>query len=302
MSGLCNPLSPDAQKVLVRVPLVSPYAFQWILANNPRDDIGDNVIFVHEPRAVDLGLNGAVIHTGTERLAQNPPLGKWHHVQIDVPGELATAADTEPPEPPEVQSTGNRSTLLKARITLDLGTARQRQFDFDIGAGVEFDVACYAVSRVEVLIPDPRVAIDNAPPPEGQAGPFQLSTVLTTTIYWQLYGRSPIQPLTYTVPAVAAEGTLFVPRQPTAVAITGGIDAVAAAAGEVVVDFLYVPDGFRQAQYSAPASFFVLDQVAIPAGSSRFPRTVIPGNANAFRVRFEGGAATQASLIQVLSP
>ena len=290
--GICNPLTPDAYKYLVRIPLVSAFAFQWILANQGRLDLGDSVDYI-KALVATRGANGAVIHAGTERLGQNAPFGKWHHISIEVDGELLYDATTDPRlEASEVQSTGNRSSLLKARITLDLGNGRQRDFDFDIGAGVEFDVACYAVSKLEVLIPDPRVAVPNDPPPvPPPAVALQSATVLTSTIYLATQQSHVAQPLTYTVPLIIANdpGAAFVPRVPDSVEVTGGTDEFIATAGGAIIDFLYRPGGLRQVEYAtsprAPASFFVLDQIALPAASTRFPRVLIPGNANAFRVR-----------------
>ncbi len=306
MTAPCNPLTPDAQKALVEVPEVNPFAFQWILANNRRDDdVGSNVTFVKAPRSLHQGLNGAVIHMGTERLAQNPPLGKWHHVSMDVAGELMTDAGATPPATSDVQSIGNRSSLLKARITLDMGTGRQRDFDFDIGAGVEFDVACYAVSKIEVLIPDPRVAIPTDPPFQPTLPTQQLSTVLTSTIYFLLYGTHQRAPVTYTVPAIitGAPGDMFIPRQPDAVALSFCVDSVAVLAGDFTVDFIYVAGGLPQATYVAPGAFTVVSQVSTPAGFSCVPQTLIPGNANAFRVRrFDGALSPRLSIIQVLNP
>jgi hypothetical protein len=301
----CNPLSPDAQKVLVRVPLVNPGAFRWILANDPRDEIADEVSFLHAPTTT-RGGNGALIHSGTERLAQNPPLGKYHYVSIEVDGEIAYDIGEAPVfepllQPPVVQSTGNRSSLLKARITLDMGTGKQRKFDFDIGAGVEFSVAAYAISKIEVLIPDPRVSIPAEPSPEGDTGPFQLATVLTTTAYFTQQSARQKNPLTYTVPAALNVNLteFFVPRVADSVAIEAG----AFEGTSIVVDFLYVPPGFREASYTAPASYYVLDSAQPPTATSRIPRTLIPGNANAMRVRRTGGPAGSqvVNLIQVLN-
>ena len=302
--GICNPLSPDAMKYIVRVPLVSAYAFEWIKANNPRDGIGDSVDFV-KSLTTNRRNNGAIIHEGNERVAQNSPYGKWHHVSIEVDGELMLDAAAALPEPPQIQSLGNLSSILKARITLDLGNARVRTFDFDIGAGVEFEVAAYNVQEIEVLIPDPRVNIPFEPPVGGSdPGPQQLATVLTSTVYFTTYSGRQHNPLVYTTPVVLTvnDAVWFVPRVSDSIELSGGVDDIAVAAGDVIVDFIYVPRQLRAVTPTAPPAFFILDQIALEAGSSRFPRVLIPGNANAFRVRRAFGTpSTTVNLIQVLN-
>lgn len=294
--GNCSPLTPDAYKVIVRVPLVSPYAFRWMLGNDPRDDVSDTITYVRDPSTVGkLGLNGAVIHQGTERLFANPASGKYHHVSVSVDGEVAYPLSVEELQPPQVQSVGNRSSLLKARITLDLGNARRRTIDFDIGAGVEFTVSCYSISSLEVLIPDPRVEIPNELGPQGDQGPFQLATVLTSTIYFTQWSSGPKNPLTYTVP-LSFGGTIteaFVPRAADSVLVTAGTTPGSA----VSVDFLYVPPGFREVAYAAPTSYYILDSVTLLPGQSRLQETTIPGNTNAYRVRGD----SFVNIVQILN-
>lgn len=305
----CNPLNPDAMKVIVRSPIASPYAYRWILANDRRLALGDSVDFVAEPQTIAQTLNGAQIATGTDHVTANQPYGKVHHVSIAVDGELLDPIGSEIRQPPEVSALGNRSSLLKARITLGMGNARIRKFDFDIGAGVEFDVKAYKIKNIEVLIPDPRVPILNAellvPPPSQPEG--QLSTLLTTTTYFTTIATGQHNPLTYTVPLILAgeeQASWMVPRVADSVAVTGGVNAFDdAASGGVIVDFIYVTGGLREVVFGPPfPNFSILDQVALPAGSSRLPHTLIPGNANAFLVRrtFET-ASTLVNVVQVLN-
>ncbi len=297
--GICNPLSPDAYKYIVRVPLVSVYAFQWVLANQPDDGNGSSVDYVKSQRTTRRN-NGAVIHEGTERLAQNTPMGKWHHVSIEVAGELMTDVDTEVLEPPLVQSTGNKSSLLKGRITLDMGNARIRKFDFDIGAGVEFDVVCYSVQKIEVLIPNPLVEIPAEPEAGGTiTGPQQTATVLTTTVYMTHGSCCSQQPLSHTTPLFlvsAGDDTWFVPRTADSIEIAAGTTS-----DDIVIDFIYVPTGFRDASQVAPTGFFILDNI-LPGllMPTRVAQVPIPGNANAYRVRLTG-ATTFVNLVQILN-
>lgn len=306
MSSPCNPLSPDAYKWWLTLPLVSPYAFRWIPANDPRvQPASGDLFFVKEASPSATSGNGAIIHFGDQRLGQNTPFGKWHHVSITVNGELAVPVADAPPEPPEIQSTGNFASLLKARITLGMGAARVREFEFDIGAGVEFDVAAYSVNKIELLVPDPRVVIPGEPPPVGDdPGPLQLGTVLTPTVYFTTQSGRQHNPLTYTVPVVlsAAAPGWIIPRVRDSVFISAGTDEFQDLAGGAFLDFLYVPGGLREATFGPFPPFFVLDTIALPAGSTRFPQTIIPGNANAFAVRraFES-ADTVINVVQILN-
>jgi hypothetical protein len=307
----CDPLNPDAYKVIVRVPIVSPYAFQWILANDRRLMLGDSVDYVSTPQTIKQTLNGAQISLGNDHVNANQPYGKVQHVSIAVDGELADPIGSPLREPPEVGAIGSRSSLLKARITLGMGTARRRWFDFDIGAGVEFDVKAYKIKNIEVLIPDPRVEIPtlaDAPQPTPPATAFtegQLSTVLTTTTYFTTHSTGQHNPLTYTTPIIlnGAFSEAFVPRVADSVEVTGASsdDGLGAGLG-LFYDFLYVPDGIRLATYTAPPSYAVLDSMRLPTGFTTFPRQLIPGNANAFRVRRTPGSPNfMTNLIQVLN-
>ena len=288
----CNPLTPDARKVIVRSPLVtSPYTFRWIRPNEQAEGNIGTVDYVKVPGPQAQRLNGAVIHDGTPRIGQNPPMGKWHHVSIAVNGELLIDAELPPPNSPDVVApAGNLSSLLKARIRLAMGTGRERTFDFDIGAGVEFDVACYAVNLLEVLIPDPTLEVPNAPIAQGSPpAAFQLASVITPTIYFTPQLPEGFrQPLTYTVPTVLSadpNDNFFIPRVAGAIEIEVGVNDTQAAVDGLIVDFLYVPPVVPVATFVAPASFFLLDSVGLAASSRRIPRILIPDTANAFRLR-----------------
>ncbi len=304
----CNPLTPDARKVIVRSPLVtSPYTFRWIRPNEQTEGSIGSVDYVKVPGPQANRLNGATIHDGTERIAQNPPMGKWHHISISVDGEIMIDAELPPPNPPQVVApAGNLSSLLKARITLAMGTGRMRTFDFDIGAGVEFAVACYAVNVLEVLIPDPTLSVPNAPAAQGSPPvAFQLASVITPTIYFTVVGHKERHPLTYTVPTVLSadpNDEFFIPRVADSIEIEVGVDETQAGADGLIVDFLYVNPVLPVATYTPPASFFVLDSVGLAGSSRRIPRTLIPGNANAFRLRRTFATdETVVGLIQVLN-
>ena len=306
MNARCNPLSPDAYKWICYLPIFSVYAYQWIPANQPTIPESGDLLFVKEASPSNTSGNGAIIHFGTQWIGQNAVMGKWQHVSIHVNGELALPVGSPEPPPHVVQSTGNRSSALKARITLGMGAARIREFEFDIGAGVEFDVACLAINKLELLVPDMRVDIPVEPPPVGEdPGPLQLATVLTPAIYFTTISGRQHNPLTYTVPVVmsADAPSWLIPRVRDSVAITGGTDEAGLLAGGIIVDFVYVPGGVQQTTSGPPfPPFFVLDQVALPPGSTRIPQTLIPGNANAFIIRrtFETDDNV-VNLVQVLN-
>lgn len=311
--GICNPLSPDATKYIVRSPLASPGAFRWILPNQPRsaNPIG-GVDYVASSMPTRRA-NGAIIHDGSQGVAQNGLYGKWHHVSIEVDGELMIDAALPPPDPPAVQDAkGNQSSLLKARIRLGMGNSRVREFDFDIGAGVEFDVACYSVLSIEVLIPDPEEGGSFDPPFTDESGvpitapALQLATVLSPTVYYTTYSGRQHNPLTYTTPTLldATNPVWLIPRVSESVAITGGINAIAAAGSTVLVDFVYVPSLLSEVLPGSTGfpPFFILDTVAVPTGSSRIPQSLIPGNANAFLVRRTiETTSTLVNVVQVLN-
>lgn len=303
----CNPLSPDSMKYLVRVPLISPYAFRWILPNTPQDgDIG-SVDYVKQITPATR-KNGAVIHEGNERVAQNSPFGKWQTIGIEVDGELMVAASNPEPDLTLVQSTGNRSSLLKARATLDLGNARTRSFDFDIAAGVGFAVPAYSVQKLEVLVPDPRVEIPFERDPVGvDPGPLQSATVLTTSAYFTAQQPNTRSILTYTTPIfiTAADATWFVPRAQESVEIQLALNTFTVGTSIVLLDFLYVPEGIREATQVAPTTFFLLDQLTLDVlgGPSRSMKVAIPGNANAYRLtRSVVTPFTFVNVIEFLEP
>jgi len=311
--GICNPLSPDSYLYLVRVPLVSPYAFRWVLQEPRTPELG-SLTFVKDssPSAPHSG-NASILHMGDERVAQNSPFGKWQHISMSVDGEVAHPVDESVLSPSAIRTRGSRSSLLKARLTLAMGTSRVRYIDFDVSAGVEFDVAAYSVQKIEVLVPDPRVDIPNEPDPIGDdPGPLQLETLLRSSVYFTLGSARQHNPLTYTVPVILAgeaQASWLIPRVADSVDVTGGIDAIAADGATVMLDFVYVPDwatapnGVAEVLFGPPfPPFFVLDTVVVPTGSSRFPRTTIPGNANAFLVRRTiESDDTYVSVVQILN-
>lgn len=302
----CSPLSPDAYVYLVRLPLASPYATEWIVANDPRLGLGDDVVYVDQPGTPKLSGNGGVIHFGDQGLAQNPPMGKFHYVSLAVGGELMLPVDEAPPNAATVRSAGGRSSILKCRATLGLGNARVDAFDFDIGAGTEFTIAAYAINKLEVLVPDPRVDIPDALPPVGDdPGPLQLATVLTATVYQTQ--QSPIgqhSPLTYGVPVILSANNTqaFVPRVPKSQQITAIVDEIDAAAAGVTVEFIAVPGGLLATSYVAPPTYFVVGQATLRPSESVIPQTMIPPTANAYRVtRTFGTDETLVNLIQILN-
>ena len=304
-------LTPDARMNRVRSGRASPYTFRWVLANQRGQGVATvgAVDWVSGRAQSFIGADGARIHDGTSRLAQNTPIGKWHHVSVEVDAEVFTPLDEAPLNPTQIRQQGNRSSLLKARIEVALGTARIRTFDFDIGSGVDLDVAAHAINWIEVLVPDP--AEDARPPsdpqPVGAAlGERKIESVLTTTAYFTTGSPAQRQPLTYTVPVYLSNGNqetiMYLPRVSASIEVELVTDEQQAAADGIIVDFIYVPNVLPAATYIQPSSYFILSSVGLPRNSHRIPRTSIPDGCNAFRVsRLFGSDDTSSSLIQILN-
>lgn len=306
----CPPPCPlqNAFKYLVYAPSANPFAYRWIPAMERAFDLIGQVSYVDAPRSI-MGSTGAQIHPGDNMTTVDQSAtscGIWHHISISVPGEVATPVGQEQPQAPEVQSTGNFSSMLKARIVLDLGNARQRTFDFDIGAGVEFDVKAYWVNEIKVLIPDP-----NDPPPSLPdvivEDPHQLATVLTTAVYAASVPQGYKMPLTYSqlfllAPGDAAE--VFMPVMPDAREVAFYTSESQVAAGGALLEFIYLFENLREPVFNtfAPSDFVRVGSVVLPAGASNTDRVLIPGQANAMRItRTFGSDNTAVNVVQVLN-
>lgn len=299
--------SPDCEVRVARVPLVSPYAFQWIPVNDPSipesGSLERATQIANQPRI----CNTSEIHEGDVGFAQNVPMGKWHHISIEVDGELAFPADDLAPiDACNVPVFGMRSSMLKARVKLRMAAGCTRFFDFDIDAGVEFDVAAYSVDGITLLIPDPRVEIPNELPPVGvDPGPLQLVSKFTSTVYFT--PKDPqgyAEPLTYTVPFVLGVGQeMFVPRTADAQFVRAVVDGSFGGLGSIAVDFIHVPGELQQATYVAPPTFFPgLGTLTIGPAETVSEQPQIPGMVNAFRIRRTDEAPLIAgSLIQILN-
>jgi hypothetical protein len=158
MNMTVHPPMPSGFDYLIVSPSANPFLLRWGLpTQNMRGGVaGSGFKMVTAPRSNTPMHGGHSIHPG-DQTANPGPVGVWHHISIE-PKELLVPLGTSIDDVIDatvVESRGNRASILKARIKLSMGNARTRDFDFDIGAGVEFDVRCQAVLGIDALVPDP---------------------------------------------------------------------------------------------------------------------------------------------------
>lgn len=295
-------LLSDAYSHFVLAPSANPYAYRWIPVATPIRDSRAGIGFisyVDSPRSIARQV-GAAIHPGNnpedERVRIEPGV---HHVSIS-PLELAVpASEVNDSLPTRVKSEGNTASMLKGRITLALTNSRQRVFDFDIGAGVEFNVWAQSVQKIEVLIPDPEFppVVDGLIPED-----MQLATVLTTAVF---RCQLPVarMPLTYSIALTLVAEPAIVPVVAAARDVAIYTDESDVEAGGVIVEFLYVFGGIPEVVYGPIAEpVAVLGTLVLPADATHIPATLIPGQTNAFRItRTLGSDETVVNVVQVLN-
>ncbi len=302
-----HPPLPSAFDILVVAPVANPFLLEWVPPGERRQGpivAGSGYHDVVHPRLGTSQLRGYSLHPGDQ--TNNPqPVGTWHHVSIE-PRESYPPLGTTLAQPggidaSAVESLGNAASILKARIKLAMGNSRTRSFDFDIGAGVEFDVRCYAVLGIDVLIPNP-----NGPGgvPEDLA-PYltALATIFTTTVYCSASNSHHRHPLTYTQSfTLAGEFTdvAAMPVMPAAREAQLLLESAAVAAGAELI-FGFTPTNPIDPTVIAPVFPYVeVGSVAVPAGGSVTPLTLIPGDANVLVIRGVAGAAL-ATIVQALN-
>lgn len=309
-------LARDARKARVVSGAAVPSIFRWVQPNvplptsPPTPGIG-SVDWVSGTIGNQIQrLNGAVIHDGTTRLIAREALaGRWQHVSVSVNGELWTPLADEPLTASRIQQAGQLASALKMRMQIAMGDARPRAIECDVGAGFQADICCYGFNSIEVLVPDPSedARPDPAPSPVGDTLPdLKIESVITVAAYCTAgVPQGFRQPLIWSCP-VYLDGNqteFFVPRQRGAIEIEAVTMDQQAAADGLLVEFLSVPgaDLLPFATYTAPPSYFVVGAIGVPGGQHRIPRTLIPADANAFRVTESvGDDDTIANLIQVL--
>lgn len=307
--GGCNmPLSriSEAYEVLV-IGIANPFALNWVPPNMIIGGTPAGEVFPLG-RTIPLPNLSSVIHPGNGG-ATTIDNSHWHHISIGVDGEFIFPFDAQPDNVDRIaQSNGNRSTLLKARVTLAMGNSRTRFFDIDIGAGVEIDVKCRAVAAVEALVPDP-TSIPTIVPEgfEAPPGGSQFAVAVTTTVttcsapkvhracakYSQAFFIDPT--------ATPTQANGLMPIFPDAQEIQLFASDVIAAAGSVTGQFFYlldqlVPSYITMAPPPPPAA--PMGDIVSAAGQANTIVDMIPGNANAIVV--SRGAATDNTTINVV--
>lgn len=294
-----HPPLPSAFDYLVLAPSANPFLLRWAPPGTRQGQspvIGSGYDQVRAPRTVEM-RGGYSMHPGDQ--TENPqPVGTWHHVSIEPreamlpPGTSIVGIDAS-----AVESRGNRASMLKSRIKIAMGNGRTRDFDFDVGAGVEFDVRAYAVLGIDALVPDPDGG--GLTPEEVSSNPFALGTIFTTACYCASSNSHEKNPLTYTQSFLVGETGLTMPVMPIAREVYFLIDNVDAA--PLTLDFIY---GFTNPILPANATptfpFVELGSVTIPAGSTTSPTVMIPGDANAMVLSAPGGQAI-VTIVQILN-
>jgi len=240
---------------------------------------------------------GWSLHPGDQ--TENPqPVGVWHHVSIE-PREamLPVGTTIQGIDTSAIESRGNRASMLKARIKLSMGNGRTRDFDFDVGAGVEFDVRCYAVLGIDALVPDP--AGGGLVPEDIAANPFALGTIFTTAVYCGASNSHEKNPLTYTQSFIVGVGPngLTMPVMPTARSVIVMINTGA----PLEIDFVYIfANPILPSNDSPTAPFVSIATLTIDGAATTSPIVPIPGNANAMVVSSPEGQ-TQVTIVQILN-
>jgi len=292
-----HPPLPSAFDYLVVAPLANPFLLRWA---PPGDRLGQSPVAgsgyaqVVAPRTMPM-RGGWSMHPG-DQTENSQPVGTWHHVSIE-PREamLPVGTTIEGVDASAIESRGNRASMLKARIKLSMGNTRTRDFDFDVGAGVEFDVRCYAVLGIDALVPDP--AGGGLTPEDVTANPFALGTIFTTAVYCASSNSHEKNPLTYTQSFLVGETGLTMPVMPAAREVIVMSDTV----GPLEIDMVYAfTNPILPANETPAFGFVTIATLTIPAGSTTSPIIPIPGNVNAFVVNPLEGSA-QITIVQILN-
>lgn len=297
--GGCNmPLSAlsESQEYLV-LGFANPYATNWIPATIEQVwALG---------KTTPLPNVGAILHGG-DGGRRTDDIERWHHISISVQGEVIWR--TELGRPANVDrvatSIGTPSTMLKARITLNLGNSRNREFDCDIGAGVELDVKCRSVVSVIPLVPDP----DSLPEtfPENLQPGFEFAVAVTTCVTCGTAPQGYRCPVTFTQPFffVGTQIVGFMPVMPEAQEVQVFCIRDDPAGGTVSVGFMTVlpagqPVPVRTA-YGPPGNFVIQSAVRSGPNLSATDRVVIPDTCNALLIGSDSAETNSMDVVQIL--
>ncbi len=290
-------------------PRANPFALNWFPVT-PQDAPTAQVLTVDQRNLQQLGDG---LHPGDTADTEDGPEGLFHHISIEPLGEVLFPFGTPHPDPVITQQVGNAATLLKARVSLLMGNARERSFDLDIGAGAEFAVKAQRVLDITPLVPDPN---DPLPTRVGADGD-SFSVVILTTIYCGLYPTPCCMRQRYTQPfdlGTAGVTSAVMPVMPAARDAMLEISPATVGAGQADLTFIYAfapeidtttdPPTFIQtpivAAYGTPSYAFVtLGSVTISNGESSTPMVPIPNGANA--ILFNNSAGGTGSVIQFLN-
>lgn len=307
--GCGTPMSAasEAYEFMV-IGIANPFALRWVPPNTiiTVDGVPAQAGQIFPlGRTLPLPSAEGFIHPGDGGRKAAGTSSDWHHISIGVTGE-AIFAGAPPANASVVASQGNRSTMLKARVTLSMGNSRTRTFDIDIGAGVEMDVRCRGVVSIEALVPDP-TSLDDVPFPaalgEGVSA-FTFAASVVATVYCGCCPQGYKMPVTYSQPFFVVGGALGATmpivsdaREVEIFASDPGADPAPA----VTAQFAYVPAPVEAAN-TLPIDFAPMGTVVSPPGETSTRRVVIPGNANALLLaRGSESDGTTINVVQLLN-
>jgi hypothetical protein len=302
--GCAVPLwaASEAYEYLV-IGLANPFALRWVPVNTLIDGVPVGEIFALG-RTTPIPNAASVIHPGD---GGHLPAGDgyvWHHISIGIDGEAIFPANAVPPNPERfADNNGNQSTLLKARIKLSMGNSRTRQFDIDIGAGVEIDVLARSVVSIEALVPDP-TSIPAAVPAELAPPGFTFAVALVATVTCGACCRDKM-PATYSQPfffGLRTETAAVMPivRDAREIELFAGALSVVAGTPSVQGIFAYVLSSPVEPSFVLPTTFVNMGEIVSGPGFTQTPRQIIPGNANAIIVS-SGTSGGLVNVVQILN-
>lgn len=309
-------VSPNLQTSIERqilAPSSNPFATNWVPAGS---FLPGTQTKIGQTRPVN-GQND-VVHIGDGSLhpGDQPNLpatagahtrGSWHQIVMEPIGEVffdvpadETFPGSNPPTSNEGLSNGNTATVLKARATLMMGNARKQTIDFDIGAGVDFALACFHIIDIVALVPDPTSIPADIPV---DLPDRSIATVVSTAIYCGLPPRGSRQTLTYSqLFFTGMESIIEMPVVPAAKEIEVFVDQPAVAANSVTIEFLYAESNplVARATNTPLTAVIPLGSTNVPIGAFHSLRAVIPGQANLIRVTQSGLTNLTVNVVQLL--
>jgi hypothetical protein len=293
----------DAFEYQVVGPFANPFALNWVEI----PQLAGAQILTATPG--QLPTRGQGLHPGDSTSNPEALHGLFHHISIEPLGEVFFVRGTPVPPASLVVGSGNAATTTKARVHLLMGNARERSFDLDIGAGVEFAVKADRVLDVVPLVPD-----DSG---TGALSADSFTAVILTTIYCGQYPTPCCMRQRYTQVfdfSVRAVNSAVMPVMPAARDAELLVDTATLGPGQATMQFIYAfapevdattdPATFTQppitAAYGTPTyPFVVIGSATIVQGESSTAIVPIPNGANAIIVSNSSGGI--ASLVQYLN-